>query len=122
MRSPSRPARGPTRTGPWRRCSQPYYREGLPSPRVSRADFALSLAGAIVVHAAEMAGWRKSDIEDRESTLTRCIDHGRRAYGYEARDYPRRACLAFSVNDVDFLQDTSRGSPLLGPHDATRDS
>ena len=52
-----------------------------------------------------MAAWRKADVEDQKSTLTRCVDHGRRAYGYESRDYPRRACLAFSTNDVDFLQD-----------------
>ena len=32
---------------------------------------------------------------------------GRRAYGYEARDYPRRTCLAFTTNDVDFLQDAT---------------
>jgi DNA polymerase I-like protein with 3'-5' exonuclease and polymerase domains/predicted P-loop ATPase len=85
----------------------PYYHEGLPSPRASQADFALGLAGAIVAHAAEMAAWRKADIEDQKAVLTRCVDHGRRAYGYESRDYPRRCCLAFSTNDVDALQDAT---------------
>ena len=85
----------------------PYYREGIPSPRVSPADFALGIAGAIVAHAAEMGAWRKADIEDQKAVLTRCVDAGRRAYGYEARDYPRRTCLAFTTNDVDFLQDAT---------------
>jgi DNA polymerase I-like protein with 3'-5' exonuclease and polymerase domains len=85
----------------------PYYREGVPSPRVSQADFALSIAGSIVAHEAEMSAWRKSDVEEQKAALTRCTDHGRRAYGYEARSYPRRTCLAFSTNDVEFLQDAT---------------
>ena len=30
----------------------------------------------------------------QKAVLTRCTDHGRRAYGYEPHTYPRRACLA----------------------------
>jgi predicted P-loop ATPase len=82
----------------------PYYKEGVPSPRLSQADFALNIAGAVV---AQMSAWRKSDVEEQKSALTRCVDHGRRAYGYEARSYPRRTCLAFSTNDVEFLQDAT---------------
>ena len=85
----------------------PYYREGIPSPRVSPADFARGIAGAIVAHAAEMSAWRKSDVEEQKAVLTRCVDHGRPAYGYETRSYPRRTCLAFSTNDVEFLQDAT---------------
>jgi len=85
----------------------PYYREGIPSPRVSQADFALALAGGIVAHAAEMSAWRKADVEDQKAVLTRCVDHGRRAYGHEACTYPRRTCLAFSTNDVECLADTT---------------
>jgi DNA polymerase I-like protein with 3'-5' exonuclease and polymerase domains len=85
----------------------PYYREGIPSPRVSAADFALALAGSIVAHAAEMSAWRKADVEDQKAALTRCVDHGRRAYGYESRDYPRRTCLAFSTNDNECFHDTT---------------
>jgi DNA polymerase I-like protein with 3'-5' exonuclease and polymerase domains/predicted P-loop ATPase len=85
----------------------PYYCEGVPSPRVSQADFALAIAGALVAHAAEMSAWRKSDVEEEKAALTRCVDHGRRAYGYESRSYPRRACLAFSTNDVEFMQDAT---------------
>ena len=55
----------------------PYYREGIPSPRVSPADFARGIAGAIVAHAAEMSAWRKSDVEEQKAALTRCVDHGR---------------------------------------------
>jgi predicted P-loop ATPase len=86
---------------------EPYYREGVPSPHLSQADFALGIAGAIVAHGAEMSAWRKSDVEEQKAALTRRIDHGRRAYGYEARSYPRRACLAFSTNDLEFLQDAT---------------
>jgi DNA polymerase I-like protein with 3'-5' exonuclease and polymerase domains len=85
----------------------PYYREGIPSPHANPADFARGLAGAIVAHAAEMSAWRKSDIEEQKAALTRCVDHGRPAYGYETRSYPRRCCLAFSCNDVDPLQDAT---------------
>src|SRR5262245_1101026 len=85
----------------------PYYREGIPSPRVSQADFALALAGSIVAHAAEMSAWRKADVKDQKAALTRCVDHGRRAYGHEACTYPRRTCLAFSTNDVECLADTT---------------
>ena len=85
----------------------PYYREGIPSPRVSPADFARGIAGAIVAHAAEMSAWRKSDVEEQKATLTRCVDHGRPAYGYETRSYPRRTCLTFSTNDNDVLQDAT---------------
>ena len=62
----------------------PYYREGIPSPRVNPADFARGIAGAIVAHAAEMSAWRKSDVEEQKAALTRCVDHGRPAYGYES--------------------------------------
>jgi predicted P-loop ATPase len=92
----------------------PYYHEGVPSPRVSQADFALSLSGALVAHAAEMSAWRKSDVEEQKSALTRCVDHGRRAYGYEAKSYPRRTCLAFSTNDIDYQQDTTGGRRYWG--------
>jgi predicted P-loop ATPase len=85
----------------------PYYREGVPSPRVSPADFARGIAGAIVAHGSEMSAWRKSDVEDQKAVLTRCVDHGRPAYGYETRSYPRRTCLVFSTNDVEFLQDAT---------------
>jgi DNA polymerase I-like protein with 3'-5' exonuclease and polymerase domains len=85
----------------------PYYREGIPSPRVNPADFARGIAGAIVAHGAEMSAWRKSDVEEQKAVLTRCVDHGRPAYGYETRSYPRRACLAFTTNDVEFLQDAT---------------
>jgi hypothetical protein len=36
---------------------EPYYREGVPSPRLSQADFALGIAGAMVAHGGEM--WRR---------------------------------------------------------------
>jgi DNA polymerase I-like protein with 3'-5' exonuclease and polymerase domains len=85
----------------------PYYREGIPSPRVNPADFARGIAGAIVAHGAEMSAWRKSDVEEQKAVLTRCVDHGRPAYGYETRSYPRRTCLSFTTNDVDFLQDAT---------------
>jgi DNA polymerase I-like protein with 3'-5' exonuclease and polymerase domains len=98
----------------------PYYREGIPSPRVSQADFALAIAGALVAHAAEMSAWRKSDVEEQKEALTRCVDHGRRAYGYEARTYPRRTCLAFSTNDLEPLQDTT-GNRRYWPFNVIRD-
>ncbi len=85
----------------------PYYREGIPSPHVSQADFARGIAGAIVAHAAEMSTWRKADVDERKAVMTRCVDHGRPAYGYEARSYPRRTCLAFTLNDIDFMQDAT---------------
>ena len=97
----------------------PYYREGVPSPRVSQADFALGIAGAIVAHGAEMSAWRKSDVEEQKEALTRCVDHGRRAYGYEARSYPRRTCLAFSCNDADPFQDAT-GNRRYWPFDVIR--
>jgi DNA polymerase I-like protein with 3'-5' exonuclease and polymerase domains len=85
----------------------PYYREGIPSPSRNPADFARGIAGAIVAHAAEMSAWRKSDVEEQKAALTRCVDTDRPAYGYEVRSYPRRACLAFSTNDVEFMQDAT---------------
>jgi hypothetical protein len=85
----------------------PYYREGIPSPNAGQAEFALGLAGALVAHDAEMSAWRKADVEKQKAALTRCVDHGRRAYGYEARSYPRRACIAFSTNDLECLHDTT---------------
>jgi predicted P-loop ATPase len=85
----------------------PYYREGIPSPGRNPADFARGIAGAIVAHAAEMSAWRKSDVEEQKAALTRCVDTDRPAYGYEVHSYPRRTCLAFSTNDVEFLQDAT---------------
>jgi hypothetical protein len=85
----------------------PYYREGIPSPSASQADFALGLTGTIVAHAAEMSAWRKADVEEQKAALTRCEDFGRRAYGYEYVLYKRRACFAFSLNDLEFLRDAT---------------
>jgi predicted P-loop ATPase len=85
----------------------PYYREGIPSPGRNPADFARGIAGAIVAHAAEMSAWRKADVEEQKAALTRCVDTDRPAYGYEVRSYPRRTCLAFSTNDVEFMQDAT---------------
>jgi hypothetical protein len=98
----------------------PYYREGVPSPRVSQADFARAIAGALVAHAAEMSAWRKSDVEEQKEALTRCVDHGRPAWGYEVRTYPRRTCLAFSTNDLEPLQDAT-GSRRYWPFSLIRD-
>jgi hypothetical protein len=85
----------------------PYYREGVPSPRRNPADFARGIAGAIVAHAAEMSAWRKSDVEDQKAALTRCVDTDRPAYGRTTNSYPRRTCLAFSTNDIEFMQDAT---------------
>jgi DNA polymerase I-like protein with 3'-5' exonuclease and polymerase domains len=98
----------------------PYYREGIPSPSRNPADFARSIAGAIVAHAAEMAAWRKSDVEEQKAALTRCSDTDRPAYGYEVRTYQRRTCLAFSTNDVEFLQDAT-GDRRYWPISTLRD-
>ena len=54
-----------------------------------------------------MAAWKKSEVEDQKAVLTRNVDRGRPAYGYVARDYPRRTSLAFSTNDIDFLRDAT---------------
>ena len=43
----------------------------------------------------------------RSAVLTRCVDHGRPAYGYEPRAYPRRTCFVFSLNDIEFMQDAT---------------
>ena len=85
----------------------PYYSESVPSPRQSQADFAMAIGGSLVAHSAEMAAWKKSEVEDQKAALTRNVDRGRPAYGYEARDYPRRTSLAFSTNDIDFLRDAT---------------
>jgi DNA polymerase I-like protein with 3'-5' exonuclease and polymerase domains len=98
----------------------PYYREGIPSPSRSPADFARGIAGAIVAHAAEMSAWRKSDVEEQKAALTRCVDTDRPAYGYEVRSYPRRTCLAFSTNDVEFMQDAT-GDRRYWPISTVRD-
>jgi predicted P-loop ATPase len=66
-----------------------------------------ALAGAMVVHIAEMSGWLKADVRDRKAALTRWVDHGRPAYGYEHRAYPRRACFTASLNNTDFLRDAT---------------
>ena len=98
----------------------PYYREGIPSPSRNPADFARSIAGAIVAHAAEMSAWRKADVEEQKAALTRCVDTDRPAYGYEVRSYPRRTCLAFSTNDFEFLQDAT-GDRRYWPISTLRD-
>jgi putative DNA primase/helicase len=98
----------------------PYYREGIPPPSINPADFARGIAGAIVAHAAEMSAWRRADVEERKATLTRCVDHGRPAYGYESRSYPRRCCFVFSLNDIDFLQDAT-GDRRYWPVSTIRD-
>ena len=43
-----------------------------------------------------------------------------RAYGYEARSYPRRTCLAFSPNDAEFLQDAT-GNRRYWPFNVIRE-
>jgi hypothetical protein len=85
----------------------PYYREGIPPPGINPADFARGIAGAMVAHAAEMSAWRKADVDERKAALTRCVDHGRPAYGYESRSYPRRTCFTFSLNDTEPMQDAT---------------
>ena len=56
----------------------------------------------------------KSDVEEQKAALTRCVDHGRPAYGYETRSYPRRTCLAFSLNDTDSCR-TRPATAATGP-------
>jgi Virulence-associated protein E-like domain/DNA polymerase family A/3'-5' exonuclease len=85
----------------------PYYVEGIPPPGINPADFARGIAGAMVAHAAEMSAWRKADVDERKATLTRCVDRGRPAYGYEPRSYPRRTCFVFTLNDIEFMQDAT---------------
>jgi DNA polymerase I-like protein with 3'-5' exonuclease and polymerase domains len=98
----------------------PYYREGIPSPRRNPADFARGIAGAIVAHASEMSAWRKADVEEQKEALTRCVDTDRPAYGFEVSSYPRRTCLAFSTNDVEFMQDAT-GNRRYWPISTLRD-
>ena len=67
----------------------------------------MAISGSMVAHSAEMSAWKKSEVEDQKAALTRNVDRGRPAYGYVARDYPRRTSLAFSTNDIDFLHDAT---------------
>jgi predicted P-loop ATPase len=85
----------------------PYYCEGIPPPGINPADFARGIAGVFVAHAAEMSAWRKADVDERKATLTRCVDRGRPAYGYETRSYPRRCCFTFTLNETEFMQDAT---------------
>jgi predicted P-loop ATPase len=98
----------------------PYYGGCIPPPGINPADFARAIAGAIVAHAAEMSAWRKADVDEQKATLTRCVDHGRLAYGYEARSYPRRTCFTFTLNDLEFLQDAT-GNRRYWPFNVIRE-
>jgi Virulence-associated protein E len=97
----------------------PYCVEGAPPPNTNQADFARALAGAMVVHIAEMSGWLKADAQDQKAALTRCVDHGRPAYGYEHRAYPRRACFIFSLNPIDIAQDATGDRRKWGVYTTT---
>ena len=91
----------------------PYYREGIPPPGINPADFARGIAGAIVAHAAEMSAWRKADVDERKATLTRCVDHGRPAYGYETPLLPTAHLLCFLAQRHRVHAGRDRRPPLL---------
>ena len=86
----------------------PYYREGIPSPRVNPADFARGIAGAIVAHGAEMSAWRKVRRRGAEGDA----DALRRPWPaglWLRRRAPIRGAPASPspLNDVEFLQDAT---------------
>lgn len=71
-------------------------------------DHILEQATSLLVEWAEIAAtFKKSDQEEIKAYVTRKIDRLRPPYFREATDIKRRMCLCASVNDDEFLRDTT---------------
>ncbi len=63
------------------------------------------LAGSWIVEVQEMDGIRKASTHELKRFLSTRRDKYRRAYGYDARNYPRQCVIAGSTNDRKYLFD-----------------
>lgn len=63
------------------------------------------LSGKWIVEASDLAGMRRSDVEQLKSFLSRQSDHARLAYGHFPKEAPRQNVFFGSTNELAFLKD-----------------
>ena len=114
------PARASARIACSRRCSRPttaraFRRRGSRRPTLRSAS-----PGRSSPTPPRCRPGARADVEEQKAALTRCVDHGRRAYGYEARSYPRRCLPRLQRQRRRLPAGRDRRPPLLGRHGAPR--
>lgn len=82
--------------------------EGLPPLRASAdKDVIEAMRGYWIIEMEEMSVARKSDADILKAFLTRRIDRVRLPYERNARDFPRQCIFVGTINETEYLRDTS---------------
>ena len=68
-----------------------------------------SLQGKWIIELSELAGVRKSEIEDIKAFVSRQADYYRKPYARQVEEVPRQCVLAGTTNITDWLKDESGG-------------
>ena len=78
------------------------------------AEYVQVLRGKLIVHMAEMAAYRKTEIERVKTFLTEHEDTARLSYEARARTYPRVCIFVFSTNETNsYLADRTGNRRFL---------
>ena len=82
-----------------------YKSSGRISP--TNKDTLIFLSECLLLFMDELAGLSKSDMEDYKEIITKPNVRIRRPYGYFSENLPHRASFIASINDLDFIRDTT---------------
>jgi len=74
----------------------------------SNKDSVMTIASHWIVELGELdATFRKSDLAQLKAFITKRVDKFRRPYAKKDSEFPRRSVMAGTVNDAEFLHDTT---------------
>ena len=74
-----------------------------------------SMSGRLICEVSEMGGYGRSRIDELKSFLSRDVDRARLKYRADVEDFPRRAAVVGSSNQIDLLKFDESGQRRFAP-------
>ena len=96
-----------------------YFTDSLTMSQMTSKDGAEVIAGKAIVEVSELAGLKKTEIEDIKAFLSRRSNRYRKPYAKQANDYPRRCIIVGTSNNKLFLRDNT-GNRRFWPVDVAK--
>lgn len=84
-----------------------YFSDALES--FSGKDAAMGLQGCVIVEVGELAGFKRTEVEEIKGFISRDTDRFRPPYGRRTVEVKRRCVLAGTTNASDYLRDDTGG-------------
>ena len=92
--------------------AEPFFVEA-PHVKFGDKDFLQCLQGAWLIELPELSSLRSADVDSIKATITKRVDRYRAPYARRPEDHARRHVFAGTVNESDYLRDTTGNRRFL---------